>query len=44
MDGIEQNKPRILVGNDASFLDKFYRIAPSRAIRFITNKMKDIKM
>lgn len=44
MNGIEQNKLRILVGNDATFLDKFYRFAPTRAIRFITDKMKGIKM
>jgi short-subunit dehydrogenase len=44
IDGIEQNRTRILVGKDANFLDKFYRLAPTRAIRFITDKMKDMKI
>lgn len=37
--GIEKDKFRILVGKDASFLDKFYRLSPEKAVRFIVKKM-----
>lgn len=37
---IERKTPRVLVGKDAGFLDKFYRLMPSRAIRFIAEKMR----
>lgn len=37
---IEKNKFRELVGSDASFLDKFYRLAPKRAAGFIARQMK----
>lgn len=39
---IERNTPRVLVGKDASFLDKFYRLMPTRSIRFITEKMRTL--
>ena len=42
IDGIEKSKFRVLVGKDASFLDKFYRLSPARAVRFIVNKMSSI--
>lgn len=37
--GIEKNKYRVLVGKDAGFLDKFYRLAPQKAVNFIVKKM-----
>lgn len=37
--GFEKNKPRILVGKDASTMDKMYRIAPLKAMRLIAKKM-----
>lgn len=40
--GIEKNKFRILVGSDASMLDKMYRVAPKFATDFITKKMKSL--
>lgn len=40
LDAIERNKARLLVGKDAGFLDAFYRLMPSRAIRFIAAKMR----
>ena len=42
VNGILQNKTRIFVGKDASFLDKLYRLAPTYATDFITKKMKDL--
>lgn len=39
IDAIEKNKFRVLVGKDASFLDKFYRFSPERAVKFIVKKM-----
>ncbi|HNX21517.1 MAG TPA: SDR family oxidoreductase [Bacteroidales bacterium] len=39
IEGIEKNKFRVLVGQDANFLDTFYRISPKRAIEFIVKKM-----
>ena len=40
LSGIEKNKPRIIVGKDAAFLDIFSRIAPLRAGKFISKMMK----
>lgn len=37
--GMEENKFRVLVGKDASFLDKFYRFNPRKAVHFIVKKM-----
>tara|TARA_Y100001972_G_C7658793_1_gene332015 strand:+ start:1723 stop:2526 length:804 start_codon:yes stop_codon:yes gene_type:complete len=39
IEGIEKDKFRVLVGSDASFLDKFYRLNPKRAVDFIVKKM-----
>lgn len=41
---IEKDKFRVLVGKDASFLDKFTRLFPTRAIRFIVKKMKGLDL
>ena len=40
LDGMEKNKYRILVGQDAAFMDFLYRLSPERAARFIYNQMK----
>jgi short-subunit dehydrogenase len=40
LDGVEKNKYRILVGQDAAFMDFLYRLSPERAARFIYNQMK----
>jgi short-subunit dehydrogenase len=42
LDGIEGNKYRVLVGQDAGFMDKIYRLSPERAAAFIANKMKSL--
>lgn len=42
LQGIEKNKPRVLVGSDARFLDLFYRINPVKAVRYIVSKMKNL--
>lgn len=39
IEGIEKDKFRVLVGSDASFLDKFYRLSPKRAVDFIVKKI-----
>lgn len=38
--GIEQNKFRVLVGNDAFLLDILYRFNPKMAVDLIVKKMK----
>ncbi|CAN5149433.1 SDR family oxidoreductase [soil metagenome] len=40
IDGIEQNRYRILVGKDARFMDLFYRFNPKSAAGFISKKMQ----
>ncbi|MEO6358937.1 MAG: SDR family NAD(P)-dependent oxidoreductase [Ferruginibacter sp.] len=40
IDGIEQNRYRILVGKDARFMDLFYRFNPKSASGFISKKMQ----
>lgn len=40
IDGIEQNKFRVLVGKDASMLDLLYRFNPKMAVDLIVKKMK----
>jgi len=40
IDGIEQNRYRVMVGSDATFLDRFYRLSPERAANFIFKQMK----
>ncbi|MEI7745851.1 MAG: SDR family oxidoreductase [Chloroflexota bacterium] len=41
-DGMERDRYRVLVGGDATFLDRFYRLSPARAAGFIAGKMKDL--
>jgi short-subunit dehydrogenase len=40
--GIEQNQLKILVGSDASMMDKLYRLAPKYAVDLIAKKMKSL--
>lgn len=40
---IEKNKFRVMVGKDASMLDKLYRLAPRRAVNFITKQMSKMR-
>lgn len=40
INAMEKNKPRVLVGNDARFLDILYRLAPTAASRFIAKMME----
>lgn len=40
IDGIEQNKFRVLVGKDARMLDMLYRFNPKMAVDLIVRKMK----
>jgi short-subunit dehydrogenase len=42
LDGMEKNKYRILVGQDAAFMDFLCRLSPERAARFIYNQMKSL--
>ncbi len=42
--GIEKNKFRVLVGNDARFLDLLYRLAPKTAVNFITKQMSKLNL
>jgi short-subunit dehydrogenase len=42
LDGMEANAFRVLVGNDANFLDKLYRLTPRRAVVFIAGQMKQL--
>lgn len=43
LSAMEKNKSRVLVGNDARFLDLFYRLTPSGAIRYLVSKMKNLQ-
>lgn len=40
--GMEKNKYRVLVGRDAMFMDKLYRLHPSFAAKFIHKQMKGL--
>jgi NAD(P)-dependent dehydrogenase (short-subunit alcohol dehydrogenase family) len=40
LDGVERNRPRIMVGREAKFLDAIYRLNPVRASMFIAKQMK----
>jgi NAD(P)-dependent dehydrogenase (short-subunit alcohol dehydrogenase family) len=40
--GIERNRYRVMVGSDATFLDRFYRLSPERAAHFIFKQMKSL--
>lgn len=42
IDGIEQNKFRVLVGKDATMLDILYRFNPKMAVDLIVKKMKNM--
>jgi short-subunit dehydrogenase len=42
IDGIEQNRYRVLVGSDAKFMDFIYRLSPQRAANFIYQQMKSL--
>ncbi len=42
LDGMEQNEFRVLVGSDATMLDRFYRLHPRRAAAFLAGQMKDL--
>jgi short-subunit dehydrogenase len=42
IDAMEKDKYRVLVGSDAKFMDRIYRLHPRRAAGFIANKMKDL--
>lgn len=43
IDAMERRKFREMVGNDAKFLDVFYRITPKGAVHYIARKMKNLK-
>ena len=40
IDGMESDRYRVLVGKDAKFMDRFYRLNPKAAAKLISNKMK----
>lgn len=40
LDAIENDRPRIFVGNDSKLMDWFYRLAPITATRLIQRKMQ----
>lgn len=40
--GIEQNRYRVLVGSDATFMDRLYRLSPERAANFIFKQMRTL--
>lgn len=42
LDGLERDRPRIIVGPDAAFMDVLYRLNPTRAARFIHQQMRNI--
>jgi short-subunit dehydrogenase len=42
INGIEQNRYRVLVGSDAAFMDFIYRLNPQRAANFIYKQMKSL--
>jgi short-subunit dehydrogenase len=42
VDGIERDRYRVMVGSDATFLDRFYRLSPERAANFIFRQMKSL--
>lgn len=43
IDAMKKNKFRVLVGKDASFLDKLYRFSPQKAVDFIVKQMSKMK-
>jgi short-subunit dehydrogenase len=40
LDGMEKNRPRVLVGHDARLLDVLYRLNPVRATAFVAKQMR----
>lgn len=42
VDAMEKDRYRVLVGQDARFMDLIYRLNPERAARFIRKKMKGL--
>ena len=40
IEAIELNEPRLFIGKDSKFMDKFYRLAPTRATRFMQKQMQ----
>ncbi len=42
VEGMEQNRFRVLVGSDARLMDLLYRLAPERAARFIYRQMRSL--
>jgi short-subunit dehydrogenase len=42
IDGIEQNRYRVLVGRDSVFMDFLYRVSPKHAARFIAKQMRSL--
>ncbi|HEX8539557.1 MAG TPA: SDR family oxidoreductase [Cystobacter sp.] len=42
LDGIENNRYRVLVGPDSRLMDTLYRLNPQRAARFIYNQMSSL--
>lgn len=42
LDGMESDRFRVLVGSDASFMDRLYRLAPRYAVHFITKQMQNL--
>jgi short-subunit dehydrogenase len=42
INGIEQNRYRVLVGSDSAFMDFIYRLSPRRAANYIFKQMKSL--
>lgn len=42
IDGLEQDRYRILVGPDSAFMDFIYRVSSQHAARFISNQMQSL--
>jgi NAD(P)-dependent dehydrogenase (short-subunit alcohol dehydrogenase family) len=42
LDGMEKNAFRVLVGSDARFMDRMYRLHPRRATEFIAKQMRQL--
>ena len=42
IEGIYKEKLQVYVGSDSKFMNKFYKLSPQKAIKFIANKMKNM--
>ncbi len=42
LEGIENNRYRVLVGSDSKLMDAVYRLNPQRAARFILHQMSGL--